>query len=44
VIWLSLALGWGLLGIWAGLALFIAARAVAVGVRVRGDAWAVMGT
>jgi putative MATE family efflux protein len=44
VIWLSLALGWGLLGIWAGLALFVAARAVAVGVRVRGDAWAVTGT
>lgn len=42
-IWLSLVLAWGLLGIWAGLALFIAARAVAVGLRVRGDAWAVPG-
>ncbi|GLZ45093.1 MATE family efflux transporter [Actinomycetospora sp. NBRC 106375] len=44
MIWLSLVLGWGLLGIWAGLALFILARAVAVGVRVRGEAWAVTGT
>ena len=43
-IWLSLVFGWGLVGIWAGLALFIAARAVAVGLRVRGDAWAVTGT
>jgi Na+-driven multidrug efflux pump len=43
-IWLSLVFGWGLVGIWAGLALFVAARAVAVGLRVRGDAWAVTGT
>ncbi|MDD7964278.1 MATE family efflux transporter [Actinomycetospora lemnae] len=43
-IWLSLVLGWGLVGIWAGLTLFIVARAVAVGLRVRGDAWAVTGT
>ncbi|GAA4893913.1 MATE family efflux transporter [Actinomycetospora straminea] len=43
-IWLSLVLGWGLVGIWAGLTLFILARAVAVGLRVRGDAWAVTGT
>ncbi|MEJ2889919.1 MATE family efflux transporter [Actinomycetospora aeridis] len=43
-IWLSLVFGWGLVGIWAGLTLFIVARAVAVGLRVRGDAWAVTGT
>ena len=43
-IWLSLVFGWGLVGIWAGLSLFILARAVAVGVRVRGEAWAVTGT
>ncbi|MFC5141407.1 MATE family efflux transporter [Actinomycetospora rhizophila] len=43
-IWLSLVFGWGLVGIWAGLSLFIVARAVAVGLRVRGDAWAVTGT
>lgn len=43
-IWLSLVLDWGLAGIWAGLSLFIVARAVAVGLRVRGEAWAVTGT
>ena len=43
-IWLSLVLDWGLAGIWAGLSLFILARAVAVGLRVRGEAWAVTGT
>ncbi len=44
LIWLSLALDWGLAGIWAGLALFVLGRAVAVGVRVHGDTWAVTGT
>ena len=39
LIWLSLALGWGLVGVWAGLTVFVAGRAVAVGLRVRGDAW-----
>jgi putative MATE family efflux protein len=43
MIWLSLALDWGLVGIWAGLSLFILARAVAVGLRVRGESWAVTG-
>ena len=43
MIWLSLVLDWGLVGIWAGLSLFIAARAVAVGLRVRGEGWAVTG-
>jgi putative MATE family efflux protein len=43
MIWLSLVLDWGLVGIWAGLSLFIAARAVAVGLRVRGESWAVTG-
>jgi Na+-driven multidrug efflux pump len=44
MIWLSLVLDWGLVGIWAGLSLFIAARAVAVGLRVRGEGWTVTGT
>lgn len=43
LIWLSLALGWGLAGIWAGLSLFVLGRAVGGGLRVRGDAWAVPG-
>ena len=43
LVWLSLAAGWGLAGVWAGLALFVVGRAVAVGLRVRGDAWAHLG-
>ncbi len=43
LIWLSLALGWGLAGVWAGLSLFVLGRAVAVGLRVRGDRWMVLG-
>ena len=40
LVWLSLALDWGLAGIWAGLSLFVVGRAVAGGLRVRGNAWA----
>ncbi|OJY52270.1 MAG: MATE family efflux transporter [Pseudonocardia sp. 73-21] len=44
LIWASLAFGWGLAGIWTGLTAFMAIRLVAVGLRVRGDRWAVVGT
>jgi len=43
LIWASLAFGWGLAGIWAGLAAFMLVRLVAVVLRVRGDRWAVIG-
>ena len=43
LIWASLAFGWGLAGIWSGLAAFMLVRLVAVGVRVRGGRWAVTG-
>jgi len=43
LIWLSLALGWGLLGIWAGLSVFMLVRLAAVVVRARSDRWAVAG-
>jgi putative MATE family efflux protein len=36
---LSLPLGWGLAGVWAGLTLFVGLRLVAVLVRVAGDRW-----
>jgi putative MATE family efflux protein len=42
-IWASLAFGWGLAGIWSGLTAFMLIRLVAVGVRVRGGRWAVVG-
>jgi putative MATE family efflux protein len=42
-IWASLAFGWGLAGIWSGLALFMVIRLVAVGLRTRGGHWAVTG-
>lgn len=44
VIWLAYALGLGLGGVWAGLALFIAIRLVALLLRWRGGRWAVTGT
>lgn len=44
LIWLSLAFGWGLVGIWSGLTLFVALRMVAVVWRWRGGKWAVAGT
>jgi putative MATE family efflux protein len=43
LIWASLAFGWGLAGIWSGLALFMVIRLVAVGLRARGGHWAVTG-
>jgi len=43
LIWASLAFGWGLAGIWSGLAAFMLVRLVAVLLRVRGDRWAVTG-
>lgn len=43
LIWASLAFGWGLTGIWLGLAAFMLVRLVAVGLRVRGDRWATTG-
>jgi len=42
-IWAALAFGWGLAGIWSGLALFMVIRLVAVGGRARGGHWAVTG-
>ncbi len=43
LIWASLAFGWGLAGIWSGLAAFMLVRLVAVGLRVRGGRWASTG-
>jgi putative MATE family efflux protein len=43
LIWASLGFGWGLTGIWTGLAAFIVIRLVAVIGRARSDAWAVTG-
>ena len=41
--WASLAFGWGLAGIWSGLAAMMLIRLVAVGARARGDRWIVVG-
>ena len=43
LIWASLAFGWGLAGIWSGLAAFMLIRLVAVGLRARSGRWAVTG-
>ncbi len=43
LIWASLAFGWGLAGIWSGLAAFMLVRLVADLLRVRGGRWAVTG-
>ena len=43
-IWLSLAFGWGLLGIWAGLTTFMVLRLVFVGWRAASGRWLVAGT
>jgi len=40
---LSLALHWGIVGVWAGLDVLIAARLVLLGVRFAGRRWAVVG-
>ncbi|MDT7707981.1 MAG: hypothetical protein QOG20_3588 [Pseudonocardiales bacterium] len=43
LIWASLAFGWGLAGIWTGLAAFMLIRLLAVGLRTRSGRWAVAG-
>lgn len=44
LIWLSLAFGWGLVGIWAGLSTFMVLRLVFVGWRALSGRWLVPGT
>ncbi|WP_410431129.1 MATE family efflux transporter [Mycolicibacterium sphagni] len=44
LIWLSLAFGWGLLGIWSGLSTFMVLRMVFVGWRALSGRWLVPGT
>jgi putative MATE family efflux protein len=44
VVWLALHFGWGIGGVWAGLAGFILARLVGMTVRVIRGRWAVTGT
>lgn len=44
LIWLSLANGWGLLGIWAGLATFMVLRLIFVGWRALSGRWLIPGT
>lgn len=36
--------GWGLVGIWWGMGVFVMMRLVAVAIRVRGDGWMVLGS
>lgn len=43
LIWVSLALGWGLTGIWTGLSVFMVLRLAAVVWRWRSGRWAVVG-
>ncbi len=43
MIWLSLAFGWGLIGIWVGLTLFLLLRLAALLLRARSGRWAVVG-
>ncbi len=43
MIWLSLAYGWGLAGIWTGLSLFMVGRLVTLLLRARSGRWAVVG-
>ncbi len=44
LIWLSLAYGWGLIGIWSGLSLFMVLRLAFVGWRALSGRWLVAGT
>jgi putative MATE family efflux protein len=44
LIWLSLAFGWGLVGIWSGLSTFMVLRLVFVGWRAFSGRWLVPGT
>lgn len=43
LIWLSLVFGWGLAGIWTGLAMFMLVRVISVVARTRSGRWAVVG-
>lgn len=43
VVWASLSLGWGLVGIWSGLSLFLVLRMIALLARLRSGRWAVPG-
>ncbi|MGH3451212.1 MAG: MATE family efflux transporter [Haloechinothrix sp.] len=43
LVWVSLAFGWGLVGIWTGLAAFMVLRLAAVLARLRSGKWAVVG-
>lgn len=43
LVWASLAFGWGLAGIWTGLAGFMLVRLVAVTLRARSDRWTITG-
>lgn len=43
LIWASLVFGWGLAGIWSGLAMFMVVRLVSVVLRSRSGSWAVPG-
>ncbi|KAA5831074.1 MATE family efflux transporter [Saccharopolyspora hirsuta] len=43
MIWLSLAFGWGLAGIWTGLSMFMVLRLVTLLLRARSGRWAVTG-
>ncbi|MEV0085953.1 MATE family efflux transporter [Saccharopolyspora sp. NPDC050642] len=43
LIWLSLAFGWGLVGIWTGLTLFMVLRLITLLLRARSGRWAVVG-
>ena len=43
MIWLSLAYGWGLVGIWTGLSLFMLLRLITLVLRARSGRWAVLG-
>ena len=44
LIWLALAFGWGLVGIWTGLSLFMVLRMITLLLRARSGKWAVVGT
>jgi putative MATE family efflux protein len=43
LVWASLAFGWGLAGIWTGLAMFMLVRLASVVARLRSGTWAVLG-
>lgn len=44
MVWVSLAMGWGLAGIWTGLSLFMVFRLITLLLRARSGQWAVVGT